>query len=392
MKPPIEREGKVNKSSLPKSMLAAALLLGLITTAFPGQAEITTKASHAILMDYDTGAVLLTKNPDVQMPPASMSKLMTIYMLLKRLKDGRISIDDEFPVSKKAWKMGGSKMFVEVNTRIQVGDLLRGIIVQSGNDACIVVAEGISGTEEDFAADMTKVAHELGLEGSSFRNASGWPDPDHHVSPRNLAMLARILISEFPDYYPIFSEREFTYSKIKQGNRNPLLYGPTGADGLKTGHTKASGYGLVASAKRGDRRLILVVNGLNSVNERARESERLLNLGFAQYKNVKVLDAGEAAGQAEVWLGNAPTVPLVLDKALKITVPTRDKDKLKVTLEYQRPLPAPLKKGQAIGNLRVQAPGMEDLTIPLLAGADVPKLGMFSQIWPKFKRLVLSIL
>ncbi len=364
--------------------------IAVVVFATPVWAEITTKATHAIMVDYDTGAVLLSKNPDAQMPPASMSKLMTVYMVMARLKDGGLKLDDEFPVSKKAWKMGGSKMFVEVNTRVRVGDLLRGIIVQSGNDACIVVAEGISGSEEEFASDMTAIAKKLGMPEASFRNASGWPDPAHHMSPRDLATLSRILINEYPDYYPIFAEREFTYSKIKQGNRNPLLYGPTGADGLKTGHTMASGYGLVASAKRNGRRLILVVNGLTSVNERARESERLLGLGFSQYKNIAVLEAGQAAGYGQVWLGEADKVPLILAQPLNITVPHKAKDKLKISVEYDRPLRAPLKVGQEVGVIRVQAPGMEDMTLPLLAGADVPKLGLLFQVWPKIWYLAVG--
>ena len=372
--------------------LLIILLFGFALLSGGVSAQITTKASHAILVDFDTGAVLLAKNPDEQMPPASMSKLMTIYMMFERLKDRRLNLDDEFPVSKKAWKMGGSKMFVKVDTRVRIEDLLRGIIVQSGNDACIVVAEGISGTEADFAAEMTEKAEALGLDGASFRNSSGWPDPAHHMSARNLAMLSQILIRDYPEYYKIFAEKDFTFSKIKQGNRNPLLYSPTGADGLKTGHTEASGYGLTASAVRKDRRLILVVNGLGSVKERARESERLLNLGFTQFTNLDLLADGQVAGKAKVWLGKDEAIGLVPEKALKVTVPRKDKDKVKISIDYDGPIPAPIKQGQAIATLRVSAPGMEEISYPLLAEKDVPKLGLFSQIWPKAWKLVTDAL
>ncbi len=228
------------------------------------------------------------------MPPASMSKLMTIYMVFERLTDGRLKPGDTFTVSKKAWQMGGSKMFVEVGKEVTIAELLRGVIVQSGNDACIVLAEGIGGTEEAFAEEMGKRAGEIGLTQSSFRNASGWPDPDHMMSAHDLATLAALLIRKFPDQYPIFKEKEFSYAGIRQGNRNPLLYKNIGADGLKTGHTEASGYGLVASAVRDGRRLVLVVNGLGSVNERSKESARLLRYGFRDFSNYAAVPARSA--------------------------------------------------------------------------------------------------
>ncbi len=366
------------------------IVLTSIISAGGALAAVTTPAKQALMIDFDSGAVLLSKNADEAMAPASMSKLMTVYMLMEQLKEGKLKLDDELPVSKKAWKMGGSKMFVKVDTQVKISDLLRGIIVQSGNDACIVVAEGISGTEEDFADDMTEKAKKLGLTNSSFQNSSGWPDPDHYMSAQDLVQLSRIIIREFPQYYPIFAEREFTYREISQPNRNPLLFKKLGADGLKTGHTKASGYGLISSARRKGRRLILVVNGLTSVKERARESERLLNIGFRQFTNVKLFDAGETLGKAKVWLGDEEQVPLVLGHPLTATVPQRKKNKVKILVEYDSPVAAPIKKGQRIATLRIKAPGVADMTKPLLAARAVARSGPFGRIWPKLWRLVVE--
>ena len=241
--------------------IAAILAVVLPTQA----ATMETQAEEAFLVDFQTGAVLLDKNADVRMPPSSMSKMMTAYMVFERLKDGRLSLDDELPVSEKAWRKGGSKMFVEVGDQVRVEDLLRGVIVQSGNDACIVLAEGLAGSEEAFAEQMTAKGREIGLTGSNFTNATGWPDENHYVTARDLATLAERIIVDHPEYYHYYSEKEFTWNDIRQGNRNPLLYRNVGADGLKTGHTEAAGYGLTASAMQNGRRLLLVVNGLPSV-------------------------------------------------------------------------------------------------------------------------------
>ena len=349
---------------------------------------IETSASNAFLIDADTGAVLLDKNADVPMPPASMSKIMTVYMILERLKDGRLSLEDTFPVSEMAWRKGGSKMFVEVGSRVAVEDLLRGIVVQSGNDACIVVAEALSGTEERFAEEMTVRAGEIGLENSTFKNATGWPDDGHTMTARDLAMLAELTIEQFPEFYHYYSELNFTYSDIRQGNRNPLLYRDMGADGLKTGHTEASGYGLTSSVLRNGRRLILVVNGLGSGKERARESERLLEWGFREFDNYTLFRAGDTVDSASVWLGEAAEVPLVVETDLVRTLPRTARADMRVIVTYEGPLPAPIERGERIATLVVTAPDVETLMVPLVAGASVGQLGRFGRMSAAFEHLL----
>ncbi len=367
-------------------ILAVGLLVMMsgIAIVHPAGA-VETIAREAIIMDIDTGAVLFEKNADRPMAPASMSKLMTVYMLFERLKDGSLSLDDTFPVSENAWRRGGAKsgsstMFLEPGSRVRVEDLIRGIIIQSGNDACIVVAEGLAGSEEAFAKEMTDRAREIGLTQSTFKNATGWPDPEHQMSPRDLAVLAKRLIDEFPEYYHYFSEKSFTYNNIRQANRNPLLYKDMGVDGLKTGHTKESGYGLTASAVRGERRLILVVNGLPSKKSRAREPERLLEWGFRDFNNYAMFKAGETVAQANVWLGKKATVPLIINNDLLITMPRKSRRKMKVTVNFSEPIPAPVRKGDEIARLRVSIPGRDTLEIPLLAGAGVGRLSLVGRL------------
>jgi len=366
------------------AFFAIVLALGLGVACMAPANAVETAARHAILLDSETGRVLMEKDADTSMAPASMSKLMTVLMVFERLKNGSLTLDDTFPVSEKAWRMGGSKMFVGVNTRIKIADLLRGIIVQSGNDACIVVAEGLASSEKAFADEMTQRAVELGLNGSTFRNSTGWPDPEHLMSTRDLAKLAKILTTEYPEQYAIFSEKTFTYNKIRQGNRNPLIYRYTGADGLKTGHTEASGYGLVGSAEKNGRRLILVVNGLSSVKQRAQESERLLDWGFREFGNYGMFQAGELVMDAGVWLGSVPTVPLIIEKELTLTLARKARRKMKVSVDIIEPVPAPITKGQRLGALVISGIDMPDIQIPLLAGADVPRLGMFGRLGAAF--------
>ena len=357
-----------------------ALFLALTVPSAAEAARIETNAREAILLDYDTGQVLFQKDADVLMPPASMTKIMTVFLAFERLADGRLHMDDEIPISEKAWRKGGSKMFVEIGSRVSVHDILRGIIVQSGNDASIALAEAIAGTEDAFAELMTEEAAKIGMENATFRNATGWPDPEHRITARGLATLAAETIRRFPEYYEIFSEETFTYNDIKQGNRNPLLYKGMGADGLKTGHTENAGYGLTASAKRGDRRLILVVNGLDSVSQRSSEGERLLEWGFREFDNYKMLERGEVVEQASVWLGEKETVPLVTENELILTMPRAARKEMRVTVEYDGPIPAPIVKGQVLARMRISAPDMEDRVIPLRAGADVGKLGPLGRI------------
>lgn len=372
--------------TITRPLLAAALLLGL---SAPAQA-LETRAREAILLDTTTGVVLFEKDADIPAPPASMSKIMTAYMVFESLKEGRLSLEDELPVSEKAWRKGGSKMFVEVNTRVKVEDLLRGVIVQSGNDACIVFAEALSGGEEAFADDMTRRARDIGLTDSSFVNATGWPDPNHRMSARDLAKLAIRMIEDHPEYYHIYSETEFSYNGIRQGNRNPLLYKNIGADGLKTGHTEEAGYGLTASAKRGDRRLVLVVTGLESVRARSEEAERLMSWGFREFENFELFKAGETVERASVWQGGEDTVPLVFPDGLTVTLTRKARRGMTVKVEYDSPVPAPIEKGQRIARLVIEAPEQEPMSFPLIAGADIERLGPLGRLFSSAKFMILG--
>ncbi len=356
-----------------------ALVLGVWLAAVPARA-IETVANQAILIDATTDTVLLEKNADQPMGAASMMKLMTVYLVFERIAEGSLSLDDTLAVSEKAWRMGGSKMFVRVNTRVAVADLLRGVIVQSGNDACIVFAEALEGSEDAFAEVMTAKGRELGLENSVFRNSTGWPHPEQYMTARDVARLSLRLIRDFPQYYGYFKEKNFTYNDIRQGNRNPLLYKDIGADGLKTGHTKESGYGLAASAERKGRRLVLVVNGLESVNQRAREAERLLDWGFREFNSYALFKAGEAVEEADVWLGQAATVPLVVENDFTVTLARKARRAMKATVIYEGPVPAPIAAGGEIARLVVTAPDTKTIEVPLVAGAEVAQLGVFGRL------------
>lgn len=377
-----------------RSTVAGLLLsLAVLISAPRPAAAIETLAREAILVDATTGAVLLEKNPDTPMPPASMSKIMTAYLLFTKLRDGKIKLDDTLPVSEHAWRTGGcvsdgSTMCLKLGERAKVEDLIRGIIVQSGNDACIVVAEGVSGSEEAYVAEMNKLAKEIGLKDSVFKNTTGLPAEGHVMTVRDLTILAKRLITDFPQYYPYYSEKSFTYNGITQGNRNPLLYKNIGADGLKTGHTREAGYGLTASAKQGDRRLILVVTGLPSMQARAEESERLIDYGFRTFENVTLVKAGETVETAQVWLGAAETVPLQSPTDIVITAPRQGLADMKMSAVYDGPVPAPIAKGAKIGSLTVTAPGIAPASYPLVAGADVAELGFFGRAMAALGSLV----
>jgi serine-type D-Ala-D-Ala carboxypeptidase (penicillin-binding protein 5/6) len=357
-------------------------ILALLILLIPGApaAAFETPARAAILVDLEADQVLFARNPDEPLPTASMSKLMTAFMVFERLEDGRISLDDTFPVSEKAWRKGGSKMFVEVGSRVRVEDLLRGIIIQSGNDACIVVAEALAGSEEEFARQMTGRAHELGLANTNLTNASGWPDPEHVMSVRDLATLATMLIRRFPDYYPLYSEKEFTFNGIRQYSRNPLLHRDPTADGLKTGYTDEAGYGLVASAVRGDRRLLLVLAGLDSARQRGEEAERLLAYGYNQFKNYRLFSTGEAVDLAHVWLGDDTTVPLVLEEDVVVSLTSEGRRNLEVKVVYDGPIPAPVATGSALAELEITAPGIEPRRLPLVAGEEVRAANLFGRV------------
>lgn len=372
---------------------ALLLILTLALVAPRTAAAFETLAREAILVDMTTGAVLFEKNADTPMPPASMSKIMTAYLLFTKLRDGKIKLDDTLPVSENAWRKGGcvsdgSTMCLKLDERAKVEDLIRGVIIQSGNDACIVIAEGVAGSEEAYVAEMNKLAKEIGLKDSVFRNSTGLPDPGHVMTARDLTVLARRLITDFPQYYDYYSEKSFTYNGIKQGNRNPLLYKNIGADGLKTGHTKEAGYGLTASAKQGDRRLIMVVTGLPSMQARAEESERLMDYGFRTFENVALLKAGDTVETAQVWLGKQDTVPLQAAQDIVVTVPRQGVAEMKVSVVYDGPVPAPIEKGARIGSLSVTAPGLPAVSYPLVAGADVAELGFFGRAFAGLGSLI----
>ena len=367
--------------------MKSVLFFGLGILALSVQAEaIETKAKYALLMDADTGYVMFDKRADEAMHPASMSKLMTSYIVEEALKSGKYTEDTEFTVSENAWekggaKTGGSTMFLNIGQKVKLIDLLKGINIQSGNDACIVVAEGMAGTEEAFAAKMTQKAKKLGLTKSTFANATGIPDPNHLMSARDLALLSQHIINDFPKYYPIYSQKEFTYNGIKQGNRNPLLYSLQGADGLKTGHTSQSGYGLTASVKAPDgRRLILVINGLSSMNERASEARNLMNYGLSHFENLTVLDTKKSVVSVPVWMGTKGEISAYPAENLIQTHPMGEEVKITSVVEYQEPLLVPVQKGQKIGTIATTLPDGSVHEMDLVAGESVEKLGFFARI------------
>ena len=336
---------------------------------------VDTAAKWAYIQDFETGATLLEKHAEEEMPPSSMTKLMTVYIVYDRLKQGRLKLDDELPVTEKAWRTQGSKTFVQIGTSVKVEDLIRGVIVQSGNDAAIVLAEAIAGSEEQFAEQMNAKAKELGLTHSFFKNCTGWPDPEQHMSCRDIATLAGRIIQDFPDYYHYDAEKSFRYNGIDQGNRNPMVQKGT-ADGLKTGHTDAGGYGLVASSLRNGRRVILVLNGMTSMHERAEEAERLMDWAFFNFEDVTLFTAGDVIESVPVWLGTTRTVPLVAGRSVVVTMPRNWRQKASVKVSYASPLAAPVAKGDSLGKLTVTGDGVPNLSVPLMAAADVPLLGL----------------
>ncbi|MDP9126921.1 MAG: D-alanyl-D-alanine carboxypeptidase [Pseudomonadota bacterium] len=349
-------------------------------------APVETAARQAFLIDANTNTVLYAKDADVQMPTSSMSKMMTIYLVFEALKTGKLKMDDMLPVSEHAWRQEGSRMYLNVHDKARVEDLIRGVVIQSGNDAAVVFAEALgSGSELVFGEMMNVKAKELGMTHSHFINATGLPDPQHYSTARDLATLALALIHDFPEYYHYFSELEFTYNNIKQGNRNPLLYHTEmHVDGLKTGHTDVGGFGLTASALRDGRRLVLVINGLGDLpgerglQARADESAHVLDYGYREFGLYPVAKAGEKLADAKVWLGLAPSVAIEAPKDIIFTLPRGARSELKASVVFTQPIMAPISKGQAIGSLKISAPGMETKSVPLVAAADVPKAGFFA--------------
>ena len=373
---------------------AALLSFMTVGSAISKAAEIDSSAEFAFVTDFGSGKVLMEKQPDALMKPASMAKIMTVYIAFERIADGSLSLDDTFLISEKAWRKGGSKTFVEVGKEVSVRDLLYGVVVQSGNDAAIAIAEGISGTEEGFAEEMNYVARKLGMENTVFRNSTGWPDLEQHTTARDLNILATALIREFPvdkypELYPMFAEKDFTYNGIKQGNRNPLVYGTQGADGLKTGHTAESGYGLVGSAHRDGQRVVMVLNGMKSMKQRSSESRRLIDLMFREFKLYRFYDKDQPVDRANVWLGTKNKIDLVLEEPLHLVMARSDRRKMKVSVNWNDPVPAPITAGQAIGTLVLELPSGKT-TYPLLAAENVDGLGMFDRVGEALKYLIFG--
>jgi len=381
-----------------KLIVVSGILAAAASTSLYAQ-TMSSPAKQAILIEASTGDILFEKNADEQMTPSSMSKLMTIYIAFQQLKNGSLTLEDEFIVEDspvwRRWRNTstndtGSTMYVNAGDTVTIADLLRGIIVQSGNDACAQLALAIAGDVGVFVNMMNEEAANLGLSQSHFMNTNGWPDPDHYMSAHDIATLSHAISVEFPEYYPIFAERQYSYAGVNQSNRNRLLYRLEGADGLKTGHTEAGGYGLASSAVMDGRRLVLVVNGMPSDNARVSESTRLLNYGFRNFNVYDMLKSGQIIENADVWLGEVPTVALVSEDDVTLSMNRQARRNMTAKVIYDGPIAAPIEKGQPIATLELSANGMETKSYPLVAGADVDSLGGFSRIMAAFTFMLMG--
>ncbi len=362
---------------------AFAISACAVSTPQPAVAAFETPATAAFLYDVNTDTVLYEKNANVPLPPASMSKLMTLYMLFEALRDGRVTLDTTFGVSTKARLMGGSTMFLDETDRPTVESLIKGIIVQSGNDACIVVAEGLAGSEDAFARQMNARAPEIGLTQSTFTNSTGWPDPGHRMSMRDLGILSARLITEFPEYYGYFALEEYEFdgrSPSNRFNRNPVLGLGLGADGLKTGHTEEAGYGLAGAALQGERRIVFVFTGLDSQAARRTEAESFINWGFRQFISKKVASAGDTIGTAPVWMGDHQQINIIAGSDLELLLPAVGQDAVETRIEYQTPLEAPIAEGSQVAELIVTAPDMPERRIPLVSDREVLRGGFLPRV------------
>ena len=360
------------------AVLVSLFSLSALAQSVPAPA---LAANAWVLVDHATGQVLAGKGPDARIEPASLTKLMTAYLTFSALKAGTIKPDQVVPVSTRAWRMEGSRMFIEPNKPVTVDELVRGVIVQSGSDACVALAETIAGSEEAFAALMNREAQRLGMVNTNFTNSTGLPDPQLYTSANDLARLAAAIVRDFPEYYSLYSLKEFTYNNIKQPNRNRLLYMDPTVDGMKTGHTSSAGYCLVSTAQRGERRLISVVLGAASDTVRAQESLKLLNFGFQFYETVKLYAADQALAQFRVWKGQINELPVGFTRDFVMSLPKESADKIQVTLESRQPLVAPIEKGQEVGTLALTVDGKPYGQYPVLALQDVPVAGFFGRLW-----------
>lgn len=368
----------------------AIMLAGLAIAPVSAMAMVMkTNAKQAIVVDVETGQVLLEKDADTPMATSSMSKVMTIYAVFDALKKKKLSLDDTFVVSEKAWRKGGSRMFLEVESRVSVEDLIRGVIVQSGNDAAITLAEGLAGQEEFFAHSITAQAAQLGMKRSNFVNASGWPDPEHYSTARDLAILAQSIVEDFPEYYHYFSEKEFKYNNINQRNRNPLIYRNFGADGMKTGHTKVGGYGLMGTGVRDGRRVVIVVNGLDSAKARAQEGARLLEWGLLRFEHKGLFKAGDVVAETPVKFGKSKAVQAIPASDVLIAMPILRGEDATVRPVFDEGLIAPIAKGQAIGRLDVTLPQADKpLTFELVAAQAVEEKGFIGKVLERIPELI----
>ena len=375
-------------------LLAVFIFIAAPTALGQANSEFQTPATHLVILDYGSGEILYEKNARDPMFPASMTKIMTATIVFDRIKSGALSLDDEFMVSEDAWIRGGTKsgsstMFLKPNSMVKVQDLLRGVIVQSGNDACIVLAQGIAGSEAAFADLMNAKAKELGLDTAHFVNSTGWPDPNHKISAYDLARLASHTIQAYPEMYKIYAEKEYTWNGITQSNRNPLFgSGIEGVDGLKTGHTKVSKYGFVGSGKRDGHRRVFVVNGLETKAARRSESRRIMRSAFGEFKVYSLYKSGEKVGSAPVFMGKSETVPLVARADVMVGLHKPSRKALKVQIKYQAPIPAPIVKGDHIADMVITAPGRATETVALLAGEDVTRKSMFGRMTASLVRKI----
>jgi len=369
------------------------VLASLVSTAF---AQIySTPAEQALLLDAETGTVLFSKDPDKEIPPASLAKLMTMEVVFEQLKRGRLKLDDKFFISEDAWRRGGansggSAMFAELNSEIELESLIRGVIVQSGNDASIAIAEGLAGSEVAFAGLMNQRARAIGLNDSFFTNSTGLPDENQHVTLRDLSKLARHIIKEYPEYYRYYSEESFTWNKIKQNNRNPLLKMNIGADGFKTGFTEASGYAIVGTAKKNGQRLITILSGMTSKKMRREETRKILDWGSRAFERIKLFEENEVVGQAGVYGGAKSGVDVVGKEPVQIYLPIGFSDKLRARIAYQSPLRPPVKKGDQVATLKVWVDDQLSQETPLYAAEDVSKGAIHDQAWDAFTELLLG--
>jgi D-alanyl-D-alanine carboxypeptidase (penicillin-binding protein 5/6) len=374
---------------------ALALSVGLLSFTALSAAAFETQARAAWVYDLSTDTLLMDKNAQTSLPPASMSKLMTLNMLFEALRDGRVTLDTQFSVSTRAKNMGGSTMFLDETDRPTVEQLIQGIVVLSGNDACVTVAEGLAGTEDNFARLMNERAGVLGMENSTFANASGWPNPNQRMSMEDLGLLAKRLITQFPEYYGYFGQLEFPYdNRAPQNrfNRNPLLKLGVGADGLKTGHTSEAGYGLVGSAMQGTRRLIFVLTGLESEKDRAQEAERVVNWGFRQFSSKTIAETGQEFARADVWMGSDTEVGLIAAKDISVLLPATQLQDLTAEVVYNAPLEAPFKQGDTLAELVITRDGMPAARVPLVADRSVERGGLAPRLRSAFAVLQAKLM